>query len=541
MDALLALVSSAADEGSSALATAALDRLWPGMPRRTDEYSERGVLLTVARVDDPAHGLPPPAVRFCSGAVVAHRWDWPALAEDGPRSSDWAAHLADRGPLRSPPAGIPSSLAWLPGTETFVALRDAMGEGSLWYAANRNRLAVASHPVLLMSVPWIVAGPDPIGAELAWFGVGPGHLTPWIGIRRLPAGHRLIWREGTFVVEQWWRLVRPADEREHDDTVWFELARAAMERAVARRIPATGAVGTHLSGGLDSTAVSLLAARFLDHGGQPVHTFSHLPSVKWIPPQPGDETPYVEAAIAKMPNAILHCCTDEGGGGSLLDGRPLAAHDSAVSEEARRAGVNLMLSGWGGDEGLSFNGAGFLAQELLKFRLLPLLRSTWEMGGRRLRGLAAILLYRLVYQQLGLVRPPTGQLALSRVPPVLLDRASGPSGEVARGILRQTSSLRSAASPHENQRRLLSSPHIGNRIDADAEWSIPAGFCFRYPLLDPEVIQVALQAPERLFVLNGRTRTLMREAMRDLYPDLIYHRRGKFVSHPRRPEFRPLE
>jgi hypothetical protein len=100
---------------------------------------------------------------------------------------------------------------------------------------------------------------------------------------------------------------------------------------------------------------------------------------------------------------------------------------------------------------------------------------------------------------------------------------------------------RAAASAHENQRRLLTSPHIGNRIDADAEWSIPAGFCFRYPLLDPEVIQVALQVPERLLVLNGRTRTLIREAMRDLYPDLIYTRRGKFVSNPRRPEFRSVE
>ena len=106
---------------------------------------------------------------------------------------------------------------------------------------------------------------------------------------------------------------------------------------------------------------------------------------------------------------------------------------------------------------------------------------------------------------------------------------------------RRSLRLRAAPSAHENQRRLLSSPHITNRIDADAEWSIPAGFCFRYPLLDPEVIQVALQVPERLLMLNGRTRTLLREAMRGLYPELIQNRHGKFVSHPQAPSFRTVE
>jgi hypothetical protein len=143
-------------------------------------------------------------------------------------------------------------------------------------------------------------------------------------------------------------------------------------------------------------------------------------------------------------------------------------------------------------------------------------------------------LAKVIQQQLGLINPT----AVHRLPRRQeLERRLADQPAQIRESLRarrsQQQTLRGAASAHENQRRLLRSSHLGNRIAMDALWSVPAGLHFRYPLLDPDVLALALAVPERLFVMGWRTRTLLRTAMLGIYPELIQRRHGKFVSHPR--------
>lgn len=538
MDAILAVVSTQPRDTSADVAKAMFDRLWPDRERRDAIQVDRGVILGISHCG----GEVDPTVRVNSGVLVVSRWDWPGLVPGLSPVAEWSAQLSSVGPSARPHATLPTCLAWLPACRTLIACRDALGEGSLWYAADGARLAVSSHPAPLLALEWVPSDPDPVGRTLIGLGRAPGDLSPWRMIRRLPAGHRLTFCDGSAVIGPWWQLAVDPEVRRTDDAVWIERARSALEAAVARRIPAAGLVGSQLSGGLDSTGVSLVASRCLAQRGRVLHTFSHLPAVRWTPPRDGDETPFVEAALGSMPNAIPHACTDQGGEGTRPDGRPLLAHDRSVQLAAREVGVVCLLSGWGGDEGMSYNGDGFLAGELLHLRLHSLLRWSWRSGNGTLRGLAGVLLYKVIYQQFGFLRPtPAHPDPSRRSRREQLQSLSGEARLLALRCDRASRRLRAAAGVHENQRRLLSSPHIANRIDADAEWSIPAGFCFRYPLLDPELLQVVLQVPERLYVLNGRTRTLIREALRDLYPDLILNRRGKFTSHPKRPKFRPVE
>ena len=540
MDALIAVVAPEIESSSAVLANLMFNNVWPPDSRHDVVFASHGIMLAAARTKACSDSLGRPQVRELSGEIRIQRWDWPTVAQPVPLSSpEDRARKESEGTRAS---GSPASISWLPASRTLVAYRDALGEGSLWYSVTEGRLALASHPALLLALEWVSDQADPIGGRSEGFAGADGERSPWRMIRRLPAGHRLSYGDGQVRVDRWWHLSLPPIDRSLADAEWIQRARGALERAVARRTPAAETVGAQLSGGLDSTAVSLIASRRLSTQGRALHTFSHLPAVRWNPPRPGDETPFVEAALERMPNAIPHSCTDTGGQGSRFDGRPLLAHDHSVRGAAREAGVGCMLSGWGGDEGISYNGDGFLAGQLLRLHLLPVLRWCWSFGGCTPRGLMGVLLYKVIYQQLGFLRPTAIHPDHSRR--AWREGIQGLSGEartVALQSYRSSRRLRAAASAHENQRRLLTSPHIANRIDSDAEWSIPAGFCFRYPLLDPEVIQVALQVPERLLVLNGRTRTLLREAMRGLYPELIQNRHGKFVSHPRTPVFRAVE
>jgi len=539
MDVLIAAIAPEVEATLRDTLVDVLGRLWPVETRQDVVHVESGVAIAASRTLAAADVIGPPRLHHDGGRVWAKRWDWATLASLPPAS--FGEH---RGAWGSAASGRWScnGVQWNTATQTLEAVRDAFGEGSIWYAIDGPRFALASHPAPLLALEWVSNEPDPIDAQLVGLPLDRGDRSGWQMLRRLPAGHRLIWRDGRIEITRWWQLGTPPPAQRCDDADWLESARTALERAVARRIPAAGVVGGHLSGGLDSTAVSILAGRALAPLDRRIHTFSHVPAVRWNPPRPGDETPYVEAALQAIPNAISHLCSDAAGDGTRFDGRALSAHDRAVRDSASGAGVCLMLSGWGGDEGISFNGDGYLARQLLRLQLLPALRWCWQYGGGTPRGMVGALLNKLVYQQFGLLRPtPVHPNPSTRT---YRERILGLSGEaraVALRSYRASWRLRAGVGAHENQRRLLSSPHIANRIDADAEWSIPAGFCFRYPLLDPEVIQVALQVPERLLVLNGRTRTLLREAMRGLYPDLIQDRRSKFVSHPKPPVFRALK
>ncbi|MEO8452888.1 MAG: asparagine synthase-related protein [Gemmatimonadota bacterium] len=529
MDALVAVLGSS-DHATGDLGSM-LDAHWPESERHDARYEAAGIALAATRTAAGGAVVGLPRVHQIGSVRAVQRFDWPSLA--GPAPVPWFEDGA------SPSPATPTTIAWDEATRTLIVARDPMGESPLWYAAQPGRLAVATYPGALRALPWVSDAPDPLGwpAFEARIPLLAGE-TRWRDLRRLPPGHLLVARDGRIEIHAWWALEPTRLEALPNDAGWFERIRLALERSVARRIPAAGAVGTQLSGGLDSSAVALLAARALAPPGRALHTFSHVPAVRWNPPQPGDETPYVEAVLGCMPNAIPHFATGESGPPGPAHGEALHGHDREVRDAAHDAGMLTVLSGWGGDEGVSYNGDGFFAGQLLRGRLWWVLRWCHRFGGGTLLQTARIFYGKVICQQLGSLAPTPGSQTRRR--PVVRELLRSLPIETQRVLLERSVNhrrLRKAASARENQRRLLNNSHIGGRIDLDAEWSIPAGFAFRYPLLDPELLGLVLAAPERLCTVGGRTRTLLRHSLMGIYPELIQRRHGKFISHPQRPAF----
>lgn len=162
---------------------------------------------------------------------------------------------------------------WNRNTEELFVARDRFGvkplyyvhddEGDLYFASEIKSLleAKAVKPELNYS-----ALPD----QLANHGLS-GDETLFKGVRRLPPGHFLKWKDGKISIERYWDLEfepKNAVANEADAVAeWYEMFRESVRLRLMSDVP----LGMFLSGGIDSSAIAAVMSGLTD---EPVKTFS---------------------------------------------------------------------------------------------------------------------------------------------------------------------------------------------------------------------------------------------------------------------------
>src|SRR5918998_807960 len=192
----------------------------------------------------------------CDTEVLAHGYE------------EWGDELLGR--LR----GMFALAIWDAGARRLLLARDRFGIKPLFYAAHGGRIAFASELTALAHAPGFSRelDPDAVEAYLAFNSI-PAPLTAYRAARKLPPGHRLDWRAGRLRLE---RYARPApagahaERREPADVLAAE-ARDRLRDSVRAHLVADVPVGVLLSGGIDSSALTALAA---EASPGPVATFS---------------------------------------------------------------------------------------------------------------------------------------------------------------------------------------------------------------------------------------------------------------------------
>ena len=164
---------------------------------------------------------------------------------------------------------------WDRPARRMVLARDRMGVRPLYHASVGGVLWFASEVKALLQVPGIDAGIDPVALDqifTLWAPIAP--RTPFRGISELPPAHVMtVDRSGT-TVRPYWRLAFPDRDEAPSPRPEGEVAeevRALLDDATRIRLRADVPVGSYLSGGLDSSVVSALAAR---HVTGELRTFS---------------------------------------------------------------------------------------------------------------------------------------------------------------------------------------------------------------------------------------------------------------------------
>ncbi len=151
---------------------------------------------------------------------------------------------------------------WDTRQRCMVLARDRMGVRPLFHTQRSDTLFFASEIKALLTVPGIEASLDPFALDqifTLWAPLAP--RTAFRGIWELPPGHLMIVKEGRIDQRAWWRQSYPdaGHVRLRPDAV--EELRALLDDATRIRLRADVPVGSYLSGGLDSSLVSTLAAR----------------------------------------------------------------------------------------------------------------------------------------------------------------------------------------------------------------------------------------------------------------------------------------
>ncbi len=438
--------------------------------------------------------------------------------------------------------GMFAFAVWDRRERTLRLVRDPLGIKPLYYTEpSSGVLLFASEIKALCAYPGLRREPDfHILRQHLTFCYACGERTALAGVSRLLPGTILRWSDAARGVE----LRRyssfsysPANGLSRDDAV--AGLRQLLESAVERQLVSDVPVGTFLSGGLDSTLITALAARRRD-GDLDGYTITY-PAEDNLVDGFDDDAPHARAAalalgvrlreieirpqVAELwPRLVYHL--DE----PVADPAAIACY--LISRLARDSGTPVLLSGQGADELF----AGYPRYQAIKAtRFLDFMpqvaRRLAAASGRRLPGVrehrsGAFL--RRVRRVLVEADRPTDDRFLAYA-------ATTAPAEVAAVLSPALHAELAGSSPLDPcrsymQRRALTG--LDRFLDRDLEIYLPnhnllytdkmgmaVGLEARVPLIDLELAHAATRYGADWKLRGHTTKAILRDAARGLVPD----------------------
>ncbi|HVG30151.1 MAG TPA: asparagine synthase (glutamine-hydrolyzing) [Pyrinomonadaceae bacterium] len=419
--------------------------------------------------------------------------------------------------------------------ELFIA-RDRVGKKPLFYAVTpRGTLVFGSELKSLLEHPELGREVDPEALD-AYLSLGyvPDPLCILRGVRKLPPGCHLTFKDGRVNVQSYWdfEYAEPsAAEARRDVDDYLEELRALLDESVRMRLVADVPLGAFLSGGVDSSTVVGLMSR---HASGPVKTFSI-----GFREDSYDELAYARVA-AKAFETEHHELIVTPEVCQVVD--ELAWHldepsaDSsaiptyAVSKMAREH-VKVVLSGDGGDELFAGytryltdrgrRGFARLPRAVREGVMLPFSRSlphgAWGRNYLHNVSLDPVARY------LDSVSFITGLNKLSLYTEGMRARLGGASR--AEAVFRGHAARVASPDPLDTLLYIDSKTYLpGDILTKVDRMSMAASLEARVPLLDHKLIEFVTRIPASLKMKGAETKHVFKRAVRGLVPDEILDR-----------------
>ena len=415
---------------------------------------------------------------------------------------------------------------WDANERLLFCARDHIGVRPLYYAQTPGGFAFASTVESVLAASSVDDDFDELSVAEHLTGIALLSTTRTFfkAVQKLPPGHTLA----VHCAEASCRVAEPVRHWHPEqvpqlppatDGQYAEEFLALYSQAVADRLHGPDPVGVHVSGGLDSSSVAVLAAQHLCRQHRPPPAaFSWLPPLGDRPPKPEHAKEYalIDAVCARASLQVQHCSMNSDDITAWLrrDGAfpgAMVGPEYPVQRAAAAQGIRVLLSGWGGDEGASFNGRGTIEQLLLhgRWRRLATVCRGQSIGPRRL----------LLDHVLPLISPAL-MLELRRLKDGKPLRARRGFAEASfRQRLRpRPEPLPRHLNPRRIQLQLLDFGHLSGRCEDWAASGARFGIEYRYPLLDRRVLEFAFRLPPEQFLNAEGSRLFMRRALRTVLP-----------------------
>jgi asparagine synthase (glutamine-hydrolysing) len=357
----------------------------------------------------------------------------------------------------------------------------------------------------------------------------PAPFTVWEGVRKLPPGHAAVVDAKGMSERAWWRI-EPRPAAGSADELCEEL-QALLTDSVRRHLVGDVPVGSLLSGGVDSSIVSALAAAATQGSRLPTYTMS-LPGARdrgeagWAErvathlSTEHREVPLAADVLCGLPAFVASC--DE----PFAVSSALGVHALARAASAR---VKVLLSGDGGDE--------LFAGYLQRYAGVDALWDGIENGtAGRLASARAVSANRGVrwgrLRTLGRLAAAARALRRSRddddprgtsinAHKVLLNEAEKralytPAWRERTAGISTTEWLRSKLPPPTSERLTRWQLHDVHTSLPDEmlvkldKATMACGIEARVPLLDHRIVELALGLPARLKIAEGRGKWILK-------------------------------
>jgi asparagine synthase (glutamine-hydrolysing) len=407
---------------------------------------------------------------------------------------------------------------------TLFLARDRFGVKPLYYVEDARQFAFGSEiKQLLCLQPVVRANQLMVIESMLTYIDGHTSQTFFDGVMCLPQGHSLTYRLAThdYQIKRWYRLELRSELARLSAAEAAEQFRETFADAVRIRLRSDVIVGTCLSGGLDSSATSALAAAIYRKASGQRFTAVHAKSIE----QATDESRHART-VAQHCDLDLHIVEP-----TLADfvatidevvytqeepfGSPSMFMGWHVFREARANNCKVMLNGQGGDEVLlgyeryfaallhSMSLAGFLRELRLQSR------------NSSLRPLDVLMYY--VY-----FTNPT--LRIQRLKRRSLLRASIKDTHDFEYVRRSAESFRKLDEMQIFEISTLQLPHLLRYEDRN---SMRHSVETRLPFLDYRVVELGVSLPPQYKIRDGWTKHVLRKAVADVLPEQIVWRRDK--------------
>jgi asparagine synthase (glutamine-hydrolysing) len=425
-----------------------------------------------------------------------------------------------------------SLVAWHPHRRRLFVARDPFGYGSLLYHMDARTIAFAPTLPSLLALKHVMPQLDELYLAqylISWPAYhGPG--TIFAGVKRLPPAHALTVTDDRVHVRCYRRLDHVSELRLARREDYVAALRAVFDEAVRDRLSETGPVAATLSGGLDSSSVSVTAARALRAQDRRLLALTSVPITKTssnVGSRFEDESPFARAVAAAAGNIDLQTVAATRLSpiqairlGLEVFGSPVHAASNLfwlfeLHAEAGRAGAQVLLTGQLGNASISWTGDPLSQPPRYQLDCLRVRRAAWL----HLRRLAPLRARSAVARH---------RFASTQHP----YRSSAVAPDFARRLRLMERRLDDAEGfPRTPLAERLANLKPGRTVIGDIWTAMAArhGPPARDPTTDVRVVEFTLSVPDRIFIdpRTGTDRWLIREAMRGRLPDEVRLNRAR--------------
>ena len=163
---------------------------------------------------------------------------------------------------------------WDSNLQRLFMARDRLGKKPLVYAHQNGHLAFASEIKAVLQIPGIERKVNGYAIHhYLTYQYVPSPESIFEGIKKLPPAHYLLYdRDGTVKIERYWKLKFNSNHQTYTDAQELgDRIRTELEESVKLRLISDVPLGAFLSGGVDSSLIVGIMAKFSE---KPVKTFS---------------------------------------------------------------------------------------------------------------------------------------------------------------------------------------------------------------------------------------------------------------------------